>query len=89
MANAWPGAWISKPLSRSCSAARSGVCGGLGGSMHLTDIDRGLIGAFGIVGAGLPVAVGAGLSAQLAGRKQVSVCFSATGPSISAPFTRL
>jgi acetoin:2,6-dichlorophenolindophenol oxidoreductase subunit alpha len=53
----------------------TGVCGGLGGSMHLTDIDRGLIGAFGIVGAGLPVAVGAGVSAQLAGRKQVSVCF--------------
>ena len=57
----------------------SGVCGGLGGSMHLTDIDRGLIGAFGIVGAGLPVAVGAGLSAQLDGRGQVSVCFFGDG----------
>jgi pyruvate dehydrogenase E1 component alpha subunit len=57
----------------------SGVCGGLGGSMHLTDIDRGLIGAFGIVGAGLPVAVGAGLSAQLAGRGQVSACFFGDG----------
>ena len=57
----------------------SGVCGGLGGSMHLTDIDRGLIGAFGIVGAGLPVAVGAGLSAQLAGRGQVSVSFFGEG----------
>jgi TPP-dependent pyruvate/acetoin dehydrogenase alpha subunit len=57
----------------------SGVCGGLGGSMHLTDIDHGLIGAFGIVGAGLPVAVGAGLSAQLAGRRQVSVCFFGDG----------
>ena len=57
----------------------SGVCGGLGGSMHLTDIDRGLIGAFGIVGAGLPVAVGAGLSAQLAGRRQVSACFFGDG----------
>jgi len=57
----------------------TGVCGGLGGSMHLTDIDRGLIGAFGIVGAGLPVAVGAGTSAQLAGREQVSVCFFGDG----------
>ena len=57
----------------------TGVCGGLGGSMHLTDIDRGLIGAFGIVGAGLPVAVGAGVSAQLAGRKQVSVSFFGDG----------
>ena len=57
----------------------TGVCGGLGGSMHLTDVDHGLIGAFGIVGAGLPVAVGAGLSAQLAGRKQVSVSFFGDG----------
>jgi acetoin:2,6-dichlorophenolindophenol oxidoreductase subunit alpha len=57
----------------------TGVCGGLGGSMHLTDIDRGLIGAFGIVGAGLPVAVGAGLSAQLDGREQVSVSFFGDG----------
>jgi acetoin:2,6-dichlorophenolindophenol oxidoreductase subunit alpha len=57
----------------------TGVCGGLGGSMHLTDISRGLIGAFGIVGAGLPVAVGAGLSAQLDGREQVSVCFFGDG----------
>lgn len=56
-----------------------GVCGGIGGSMHLTDIDRGLIGAAGIVGGGLPVAVGAGLSAQLDGRGQVSVCFFGDG----------
>lgn len=56
-----------------------GVCGGIGGSMHLTDIDRGLIGAFGIVGGGLPVAVGAGLSAQLDGKGQVSVCFFGDG----------
>jgi len=57
----------------------TGVCAGLGGSMHLTDIGHGLIGAFGIVGAGLPVAVGAGLSAQLAGRGQISVTFFGDG----------
>src|SRR5205814_8694433 len=51
----------------------TGVCGGLGGSMHLTDIDRGLIGAFGILRAGLPVAVGVGRAAQLRGREQGSV----------------
>lgn len=56
-----------------------GVCGGIGGSMHLTDIDKGLIGAFGIVGGGLPVAVGAGLSAQLDNKEQVSVCFFGDG----------
>jgi TPP-dependent pyruvate/acetoin dehydrogenase alpha subunit len=57
----------------------SGVCGGLGGSMHLTDVGHGLIGAFGIVGAGLPVAVGAGLSAQLTGRGQLSATFFGDG----------
>ena len=56
-----------------------GVCGGIGGSMHLTDIDKGLIGAFGIVGGGLPVGVGAGLSAQLAEKEQVSVTFFGDG----------
>jgi pyruvate dehydrogenase E1 component alpha subunit len=57
----------------------TGLCGGLGGSMHFTDVRRGLLGAFGIVGAGLPVAVGAGLSAQLAGAGQVSVTFFGDG----------
>jgi acetoin:2,6-dichlorophenolindophenol oxidoreductase subunit alpha len=57
----------------------TGVSGGLGGSMHLTDPTKGLIGSFGIVGGGLPVAVGAGLSAQLDGRGQVSVTFFGDG----------
>jgi TPP-dependent pyruvate/acetoin dehydrogenase alpha subunit len=57
----------------------TGLCAGLGGSMHFTDVSRGLLGAFGIVGAGLPVAVGAGLAAQLAGTGQVSVTFFGDG----------
>jgi pyruvate dehydrogenase E1 component alpha subunit len=57
----------------------SGACGGLGGSMHLTDVGKGLIGSFGIVGAGLPVAVGAGQAAQMNGRGQVSVTFFGDG----------
>ncbi len=57
----------------------TGVCQGLGGSMHLQDIERGLIGSFGIVGAGMPVAVGAGLTAQLNGRGQVSMSFFGDG----------
>ncbi len=57
----------------------TGVCGGLGGSMHLTDVDKGLLGAFGIVGGGLPVAVGAGLTAQLNGRGQISSTFFGDG----------
>jgi pyruvate dehydrogenase E1 component alpha subunit len=57
----------------------TGLCGGLGGSMHFTDVPRGLLGAFGIVGAGLPVAAGAGLAAQLNGKGQVSVTFFGDG----------
>jgi pyruvate dehydrogenase E1 component alpha subunit len=51
----------------------TGVAGGRGGSMHLTDIQRGFIGGDGVVGGGLGVASGAALAAQLAGRRQIAV----------------
>jgi TPP-dependent pyruvate/acetoin dehydrogenase alpha subunit len=57
----------------------SGCCGGVGGSMHFTDFSRGLIGAFAIVGAGLPVAVGAAFSAKLKGENRVAVTFFGDG----------
>lgn len=53
----------------------TGCCHGVGGSMHFTDFSRGLIGAFAIVGAGLPVAVGAALSAKLKGEDRVALTF--------------
>jgi pyruvate dehydrogenase E1 component alpha subunit len=56
-----------------------GLCRGKGGSMHIADIDRGMLGANGIVGAGAPIAVGAALSAKLDGRGRVSVAFSGDG----------
>lgn len=56
-----------------------GVSRGLGGSMHLTDPERHLIGSFGIVGGGLPCAVGAGLAARLEGRGRVSATFFGDG----------
>lgn len=58
---------------------RSGVSLGLGGSMHLTDAGRNVIGCFAIVGAGLPVALGAGLSSKLRGDGRVSVTFFGDG----------
>lgn len=58
---------------------RGGCCGGVGGSMHLTDFSRGLIGSFAIVGAGLPVAVGASLSAKLRGSGQAAIAFFGDG----------
>jgi acetoin:2,6-dichlorophenolindophenol oxidoreductase subunit alpha len=57
----------------------AGCCGGVGGSMHFADFDRGLLGAFAIVGAGLPVAVGAAYSAQLQGRAQIAATFFGDG----------
>jgi acetoin:2,6-dichlorophenolindophenol oxidoreductase subunit alpha len=44
-------------------AKRNGSCKGMGGSMHLCDFEKGMLGAFGIVGAGIPIATGAALSA--------------------------
>lgn len=57
----------------------TGLCKGRGGSMHFTDFSRGLIGAFAIVGAGLPVALGAAMSAKLRGTKQVALTFFGDG----------
>jgi pyruvate dehydrogenase E1 component alpha subunit len=57
----------------------SGCCKGVGGSMHFTDVDRGLLGAFAIVGAGLPVALGAAFSAKLQGSDRVAMTFLGDG----------
>jgi len=57
----------------------TGRCRGVGGSMHFTDISRGLLGAFAIVGAGLPVAVGAAASAARQGFDRVAVTFCGDG----------
>ncbi len=57
----------------------TGCCKGVGGSMHFTDVSRGLLGAFAIVGAGLPVAVGAAHSARLQGRDSVALSFFGDG----------
>lgn len=57
----------------------TGCSRGLGGSMHLADLSLGLLGSFAIVGAGLPVALGAAISAQLNGRGQVAMTFFGDG----------
>ena len=56
-----------------------GLCKGKGGSMHIADISKGMLGANGIVGAGAPIAVGAAISAKLDGTGRVSVAFSGDG----------
>jgi len=60
-------------------ARRNGVCKGMGGSMHLCDFSRNMLGAFGIVGAGIPIATGAALSSKVRGSNQVAVSFFGDG----------
>jgi pyruvate dehydrogenase E1 component alpha subunit len=57
----------------------TGYCHGKGGSMHIADVDKGILGANGIVGGGMGIATGAGLSAKLLGNGRVSVCFFGDG----------
>jgi acetoin:2,6-dichlorophenolindophenol oxidoreductase subunit alpha len=58
---------------------RSGYCRGKGGSMHVTDLDLGILGANGIVGAGIPIAAGAALAADMRGLDRVAVSFFGDG----------
>jgi pyruvate dehydrogenase E1 component alpha subunit len=57
----------------------SGYCKGKGGSMHIADVDAGILGANGIVGGGIGLATGAALASKLAGRDDVAVCFFGDG----------
>ncbi|MEL7648646.1 MAG: thiamine pyrophosphate-dependent dehydrogenase E1 component subunit alpha [Sedimentibacter sp.] len=59
---------------------------GKGGSMHVANLDMGILGANGIVGGGNPVAVGAAFSAQYRGTKQVAVSFFGDGASNQGTF---
>ena len=60
---------------------KTGVCQGKGGSMHIADLEKGMLGANGIVGAGAPVAAGAALAAKLKGSDAVAVAFFGDGGS--------
>jgi acetoin:2,6-dichlorophenolindophenol oxidoreductase subunit alpha len=57
----------------------TGCSGGVGGSMHLIDASKGNLGANAIVGAGLPIAVGAAVSFQVQGRDNVALTFFGDG----------
>ena len=60
-------------------AKKTGYCQGKGGSMHIADMDIGMLGAAGIVGSGIPISTGAGLSAKLRGTDQITICFFGDG----------
>jgi pyruvate dehydrogenase E1 component alpha subunit len=64
----------------------TGYCKGKGGCMHIADFGRGSLGANGIVGGGIPLAVGAALSQQMKGLDAITACFFGDGASNEGTF---
>jgi pyruvate dehydrogenase E1 component alpha subunit len=64
----------------------AGYCKGKGGSMHIADPESGNLGANGIVGGGIPLAVGAALATQMQGKDRIVVCFFGDGASNQGSF---
>ena len=63
-----------------------GYCKGKGGSMHIADVEHGNLGATGIVGGNLPIAVGAALAQKIKGTDSVVLCFFGDGASNTGNF---
>lgn len=64
----------------------TGYCKGKGGSMHIADVEKGNLGANGIVGGGLPIAVGAALTSKMKNEGYVVLCFFGDGASNEGSF---
>jgi len=79
------GAKLSKVMAE-ILGKRTGYCKGKGGSMHIADFSIGMLGATAVVGAGIPIATGAGLSIKLRGTDQVVACFFGEGASNQGTF---
>jgi pyruvate dehydrogenase E1 component alpha subunit len=70
------------PLDRTMAelmGRETGLCRGMGGSMHLVDVEHGFLGATGVVGGNLPMALGSALAARLKGTDAVAVAFFGDG----------
>jgi pyruvate dehydrogenase E1 component alpha subunit len=64
----------------------TGYCKGKGGSMHIADVEGGNLGANGVVGGGIPLAVGAGITTQMKGIDRIVVCFFGDGAANQGTF---
>jgi TPP-dependent pyruvate/acetoin dehydrogenase alpha subunit len=64
----------------------TGLCKGKGGSMHIADVSKGMLGANGIVGGGFPLACGSALTAKIKQTGAVTVCFFGDGANNEGPF---
>ncbi|MGB2814400.1 MAG: thiamine pyrophosphate-dependent dehydrogenase E1 component subunit alpha [Dehalococcoidales bacterium] len=67
-------------------AKKTGYCKGKGGSMHIADVSRNILGATGIVGDGLPIAAGVGAALKMQGRDSIMVAFFGDGSTNSGAF---
>ncbi len=76
----------TKAMMAEIYGRQDGLCGGYGGSMHLTDVARGFLGTSGIVGQGIPHAAGAAYAAQIRGKGQVVLSFFGDGASKQGAF---
>jgi TPP-dependent pyruvate/acetoin dehydrogenase alpha subunit len=76
------------PVAMMCElfGREGGTCHGKGGSMHIADFTVGMLGANGVVAAGLPIAVGAAHAVKLAGDGRIAVCFFGDGATNRGPF---
>lgn len=75
-----------RPMMAELFGRATGVCRGKGGSMHIADLDRGMLGANGIVGAGIPLATGAALTASVKRTGGVAVAFFGDGAANQGQF---
>jgi pyruvate dehydrogenase E1 component alpha subunit len=76
----------TKALMAEIYGRETGICKGYGGSMHLTDVERGFLGTSGIVGQGIPHAAGVAWVAQIRGKGQVVLSFFGDGASKQGAF---
>jgi pyruvate dehydrogenase E1 component alpha subunit len=74
------------PMLAEIYGRENGICRGMGGSMHVADFSKGIVGANGIVGGGLAITAGAALAAKLEGNGQVAVCFFGDGAANQGVF---
>ncbi len=75
-----------KYMMAELAARTTGYCGGKGGSLHMTDFNLGILGANGIVGGGIPIAVGAGLAFQQKKEPRVALAFFGDGATNEGAF---
>ncbi|WP_029032517.1 thiamine pyrophosphate-dependent dehydrogenase E1 component subunit alpha [Salinarimonas rosea] len=76
----------ARAMMRELLGRAGGTCGGKGGSMHIADFSVGMLGANGVVGANIPIAVGAAHAVALRGGPEIVACFFGDGAINRGPF---